>query len=479
MKLSAHTFRVEWELHAWAGVVISLWIFVVFYCGIFSLFRRELAIWQQPELYAEADTPPSWERTRQVLREAGQLRDDAYVSMVPYAASRFVATYVRDGGPTRMAWVDPVAGTVVPERSRLAHELYHLHHVQQLPGGETTTGIVAVFLLVTLLTGVVIHLKDLPAQLVRMRLTLKPRFAMSDVHKVLGLFGLPFTTLMAWSGAVLVLGGTYGKVLGTVLGDAPKLEQLMGDTTLKRPRMGEAAAALDLDTLVARAQATLESTAAPTYLQYYNAGDSSAFVRLTFAGAPFTGDRVVFVDAASGEVMRPVTPPYAQVANGLHDFHYARYGGLTARLAHALLALMGLLVIVTGNIVWVARRDPRRLRAGHRFVEAATVGVCCGLVAASAVYCLANRLGMANERGLFYGAWTLFATGALVLRPRPRPAIGALLGLAGLLFLVVLGLDLVSAARVHAVLVADGLFAGLAACTLGSAAASLWGFRKV
>lgn len=479
MKLPAHTFRVEWELHAWAGVIISLWIFVVFYCGIFSLFRKELAVWQEPRLYVEADTPPSFERTRQVLLGKGLLEASGYVSMVPYAGTRYVATYVKTGGVTQLIWVDPVTGDAVPESSRLAHELYHLHHVQQVPGGETTTGIVAVFLLVALLTGVVIHLKDLPAQLVRMRLTMKPRFAMSDVHKVFGIFGLPFTTLIAWSGAVLVLGGTYGKVFSSILGDEPKLAALMGETKQSRPRTGELATSLDLDTLVTKARATLGDVGTPTYLQYYNATDSSAFLRLTFAGLPFTGDRVAFVQATTGEATAAGTSPYAQVASGLHDFHYGRYGGLGVRAVHGLLALMGLIVIVTGNIVWVTRRDPQRTRLVHRLVEASTIGVCCGLVAASAVYCLANRLGMTHDLRIFYATWAACVIVVLAARPKPRPAIAALLGGAGIVFLVVLGHDLASAPRLHAVVVADWLFASLGACSLGSAAGSLWGFQRL
>ncbi len=479
MKLSAHTFRVEWDLHAWAGVIISLWAFVVFYCGVFSLFRRELAIWQEPALYVTADTPPSFEATRIALREAAMLPYGAYLAMVPYPGARFVATYVRPiGGTTRMSWVDPVDGTVVPERTRLSHELYHLHHFQQVPGGEEASGVAAVFLIVALVTGLVIHLKDLPEQLVRLRLELRPRFSMSDVHKVLGILGLPFMTVVAWSGAVFVLGSLYAEGALRVVRDLPRIETLMGDAKLDRRREEVPANTLDLDTLVKRAQEALGDDSSPTYVQLFNDGDRAAWLRAYFPGPAFTGERVVFLDAVQGTPVDQSTPPYAVVAHALHDFHFARYGGLAVRIVHALLALASALVIVTGNIVWVARRDPRRERPGHRFIEAATVGVCCGLVFATAVYAAANRLELPFERTAFYGAWLLATVAIGVIRPPPRQGVTWLLGGAAIVFACVVGSDLLFAKLIRAVVVSDLLFASLALCSGGVAAASTFAFRR-
>ena len=479
MKLSRHTFRVQWELHAWAGVILSLWAFVVFYCGSLSLFRRELAIWQEPALYVDAEAPPSFEAARATLRRAGMLPDGAYLGMVPYAETRFVATYVKPpGGATRMTWVDPVAGTIVPERTRLAHELYHLHHLQQVPGGEAASGVAAVFLIVALVTGLVIHLKDLPEQLVRLRLTLRPRFSMSDVHKVVGLAGLPFMTVVAWSGAVFVLGGTYAKGARTLINDPPRAEMLTGDAKLDRPREHVAASSLDLDALVARAQAALGDDATPTYLQLFEDGDRAAWFRAYFPGPAFAGERVVFLDAVQGTVIDQATPPYAVVAHALHDFHFARYGGTPVRIVHALLALAGAIVIVTGNIVWVARRDPQRKRLGHLVLEAATIGVCCGLVLATAVYAAANRLELPFERAVFYGTWFFAALATLLRRPPPRATIAWLMGGAALLFACVVGSDMLFAKPIPAVLTSDVLFAGLGACAAGVAAASAFAFRR-
>ncbi|MEZ0310426.1 MAG: PepSY-associated TM helix domain-containing protein [Myxococcota bacterium] len=479
MKLSAPTFRVEWELHAWAGVALSLWAFIVFYCGVFALFRRELAIWQEPALYAASQAPPSFEGVRMALREAALLPEGAYLSMVPYPGTSFVASYVKPtGGATRMTWVDPRQGSIVPERTRLSHELYHLHHLQQLPGGEEASGVAAVFLIVALVTGLVIHLKDLPEQLVRLRLGLRPRFSMSDVHKVLGVFGLPFMTVVAWSGAVFVLGGTYAKGARAVVRDLPPIEALMGDAKLDRAREHVAAATLDLDTLVRRAQAALGDEATPTYLQLFNDGDRAAWMRLYFPGPAFGGERVVFLDAVQGKVIEQATPPYAIIAHALHNFHFARYGGLIALLIHAMLALAGAIVIVTGNIVWVARRDPQRERPVHLYIEAATIGVCCGLVLASALYAAANRLELPFERVVFYGAWLVATAVTLILRPSPRRAITWFLGGAALIFASVVGSDLLFAKPIQAVVVSDFLFTGLALCSAVAAAASTFAFRR-
>ncbi|MFY0579886.1 PepSY domain-containing protein [Cystobacter fuscus] len=48
MKLAPRTFRIQWDLHAWAGVIASLFLFVIFFCGVFSLFREDIEVWQEP-----------------------------------------------------------------------------------------------------------------------------------------------------------------------------------------------------------------------------------------------------------------------------------------------------------------------------------------------------------------------------------------------------------------------------------------------
>jgi uncharacterized iron-regulated membrane protein len=62
VKPSARTFRIQWDVHAWLGVVASLGLFVIFYFGTFTLFRAELSVWQAPELGApHSDCRQSWE----------------------------------------------------------------------------------------------------------------------------------------------------------------------------------------------------------------------------------------------------------------------------------------------------------------------------------------------------------------------------------------------------------------------------------
>ncbi len=68
------------------------------------------------------------------------------------------------------------------------------------------------------------------------------------------------------------------------------------------------------------------------------------------------------------------------------------FGGYLVKAFYALLSLGVCAVVVTGNLVWLERRDPGLAHLGNRVLSKLTVGVCLGLVLSSAVYFVCNRL---------------------------------------------------------------------------------------
>jgi hypothetical protein len=148
--------------------------------------------------------------------------------------------------------------------------------------------------------------------------------------------------------------------------------------------------------------------------------------------APLGADHYAFVDAVSGETFGTSidsrTPSFS-FERVLFDLHYAHYGGLLLKGLYALLALALCAVLVTGNLIWLERRDEPRAHRGNRLLERLTVGVSGGLVLAAAVYFASNRAlpeALARradwEFGLFLGAWALAAALPLLpLLPRVPP----------------------------------------------------------
>lgn len=455
MKLAPRTFRIQWELHAWAGVLASLFLFVIFFCGIFALFREDLEVWQAPAFHSAPPgrEPLSFAGLLDRVRAHAALPPGAHLGVLTHEEMRLVTVYLYEPGGLRVLWLDPLSGEVFPEHSRLASELYWMHFFYRVPGGEEFSGVVAMALLVTLVSGLVIHLKDLRQQWWRFRPEVKPRFSASDAHKVLGVFGLPFTAMMGWTGAVLCLAGlaSQGVTTSVFRGDAARVDRLRGFAQLVREEAHREAVPRPLEELVARARAAVPGArGTPRYVELNLWGDANAWAAVYFQLEPLGADHFAFLDAVSGATLATSlethTPAFG-FERVLFDLHAGRYGGVLAKGLGALLALAMCAVLLTGNLIWLERRDAQRSHPGNRVLERLTVGVSAGLVLATAVYFTVNRvLPDALPRrddwefGLFLGAWLAVVVGCLLLRLVPRRMARGLCAGAAVLFVgVVLG----------------------------------------
>jgi len=437
VKFTPRTFRIQWDLHAWAGVLASLFLFVIFFCGVFSLFREELEIWQDPAFHTAppGEAPPSFDALLKQAAGQGVFPRGAHVGLLTHEETRLVTAYLFEPTGVKEVWMDPSTGTSLSARSRLASELYWMHFFYRVPWGMELSGLLAVAMLATLVSGLVIHLKDLRRQWWSFRPALKLRFSSSDAHKVLGVFGLPFTAMMGWTGAILCISGLLAQGLTSTVykGDANRVAALRGYAQPVREETKRDAVMRPLDELVARARAAVPgATGTPRYVDFQLQGDANAWAGVYFQMEPLGADHFAMMDAVSGEPFATSThyrTPLFSFERVLFDLHYAHFGGLLLKLLYAVLALAMCVVIITGNLIWLERRDEARARWGNRLLERLTVGVSAGLALGCGVYFASNRAlpwSLTDrgdwEFGLFLGAWALAAAVALVPRLSPRRA---------------------------------------------------------
>lgn len=462
MKLAPRTFLVQWELHAWVSVTASLLLFSVCFTGLFSLVFDELMVWQEPALReAPAGQPGAGASTDELSALLPALARHApiapgsrvrlhFMEHTPYVAA-LIQHPVSRAMETR--WVHAASGKVLGERTRLAFELYLLHFFYRLPGGMQITGLLGVALLVALVSGVALQLKHLWRQRWQFRPALRARTWASDMHKVLGVFGLPFATIMAWSGAFIGLGTVLGGslALSNYGGDRARVFALHGIVQPQRKLSDEPAALAPLAQLVTAARTETGHSQLES-IDVRNYGDQSAWVQVTFHGAPFAAKPYVQLDGQSGALLgrsEQAATPSRDFANVLFELHFAHYGGALLKLLYSVLALALCAVVLTGNLIWLERRDALRKARSTRVLERLTVGTSCGLVLAAGLMFLANRLLPSElawradlECGLFYGAWLSSALACLWPRLPVRRAAAQLLACASASFGAALVMDL-------------------------------------
>jgi hypothetical protein len=239
----------------------------------------------------------------------------------------------------------------------------------------------------------------------------------------------------------------------------------------------------DLDALLARSRREIPGLL-PTWIGIEPFGDESASVTVygDVPGVAFGSAKVVLgaYDGSVRGVQRPETASsLGRFEAWFYGLHYAHFGGYGVKLLYALLALTTCAVIVTGNLIWLERRDRARVSAANRWLEQLTVMVCAGVVVATSAMFASNRLlagTLTNQASvesvIFWCAWALAGIICSTALPNRRSA-GILLLTSSGLWLATLGMELRSGlARLEAPLY-RGVDSGIAflavACALGGA----------
>ncbi len=418
-KLSSHAFTRFWDVHAWSGVVAGLVLYIMFLAGGVTLFHEELAIWQEPLAQSAARAPEALEpMLERALSAKGSTPADLWFYPPKHGRGAARLSF-EDGGRWVTAWVDPKTGRLVPERERLAGFLYSLHFLWHDLTGDwlyRLAGFLAVALLLALVTGVLIHLKDMVRQFHQFRTQKSRRVLWSDLHKVVGVMGLPFQVMYAYTGAFIVLAPLLlttfaGPLFG---GDGKRSEAaLWGANADGGAQPGLPSRHLSLDALAARAKlvrpdVTLE------YLHLTHHGRDNAVVELVGFDSGTPRARVdLTLQARDGALLTDAVQAGAGAGTRrwIHGLHFAYFGGPTLRVLFFVLTLAGAATLISGNLVWLARRTKSR---ANDVLARLTVGVGAGTWVALGALFLASRV-LPLDWGKCCAAEELTFVGALAL----------------------------------------------------------------
>ncbi|MEM6327543.1 MAG: PepSY-associated TM helix domain-containing protein [Bacteroidota bacterium] len=437
-----------WDAHSVVGVSFGLVLFVIFFAGSFALYRVGLAQWADPVLRGQPvlttdeivgplfdERPPEAGSDVTVVYPFGERRS-LFLIYSPTGET------TDEGDPVRavLTYSTTTGEEVAPGgQSRLSLILYQLHFLLQLrhilPGdaliGIAIAGILGVYLLFAIITGLLIHLKKLPREWHTFRPRERLRTAVADAHTVLGLVGLPFAVAFAFTGAVIAIMIMLRPQIEAQFfeGDADAYhEAIYGSVAPEADSTGQAAAMLLPDQLASVLPAGWEGID-PIRVVYSRWGDEGATATLyghTAETLTEVGEATLL--AASGEVLvhNPPSTPTALGAtySAVEQLHYADVGGWPLDALFFLLAMATAAVMLTGNMLWVLVRRPKDLRATpwlHHLLARLTAGLGVGLIAATPVLFLLAQLLPADyadrklwEEAGFFIAWAVFAVTALV-----------------------------------------------------------------
>lgn len=454
------TFRksMAW-LHTWAGVVIGSLLFAIFWMGTLSVFDREIDRWMMPGTrLAPAVARQPVKLDGAITETAVRLAKGAPQWFIRLPSERMPAVELRwrnARGDNERRFLHPQTGALLENTETLAGTgfIFPFHyslHLKWMDVGYWLVGLAGMTMLVMLVSGVIIHRKII-ADFFLFRPNKHLQRASLDLHNLTGVLAMPFHLLVALSGLVILISIYWPSSYHAAYPQAKDARQAFlaeGFGQYRRARANAPGQPLaSLDAMLASAGAQWQGGQA-NFIRVWHPGDANSYVELRRSHADMVTMNLdqLYLDAATGTVLKRFeAAPVMTVQRFVSGLHFIQFEHWLLRWLYFLAGLSGCVLIATGFLFWLESRrasHARKALAGVRLVEALTVFSVPGLIIATLVFFISNRLlpldaGLmghgraALEMWAFYLAWlATLAHAALRVRAAWRDQAWGLAGLA-------------------------------------------------
>ena len=414
--LGNKNYNVLFHTHTVAGIVISFALFVIFYAGAFSLFRHEIAQWENPDM--RQPVPENFDYDQALMKVDsiyGGLNLHENTNLwIPNKESPVFRVYgamnTNDSTVERMAaYVNPTTMEVQDIRepkTTLSETIYFLHYFRQIPIiGLYLSGLVALFFLFAIVTGLLVHWRNLLTKMYAFVKEGKWKVIWTNAHTVLGVIGIPFQVIYAVTGAF------FGLLLLILI---PAAFLLYGGDQEKLLNKVNPAAALTVDENAKPAKhfslTEMAQKIKADYPDYYIGNVLTRNYGKEDALAFWNLDNHQDIHARGSLTMRlkdgvvleeySIIPEKANysysIINFIFKLHFGSFGGYTLRVIYFVLSMITCFMIISGILIWRTARDNNKYtlkqRVFHHKVTKWYLAICLSMYPAFAIIFLANKL---------------------------------------------------------------------------------------
>ncbi|MEM6488755.1 MAG: PepSY domain-containing protein [Pseudomonadota bacterium] len=377
-------------VHGWSGTVLGLLLYAVVFTGAVAVFASEIGAWSRGGAVDTSGLPDRLHR--HLAHYAGKV-DPAYHERIN-VSTRVDGTVRlsfqhRRRDPTTGAtdehaevfFIRPDDGAMVRRQSGVLRDIVgddprdalerflvdlHVRLYVPEPWGLLLTGVLGLAMMAAAVSGMLMHrhlLRDLftaPRGHGRLADT-------RDRHVLAAAWGLPFSILLAFTGAFFSFAISLGVPLVALVAFGGDQDRLIA-TVLAPPTLGESrpASLASLDYVMADAR--IRAGAPVTGMLIERFGTDRAMVTTRHAAAngallpttlSFDGETRRFL----GEKPTLGTVPSAGSAavSLMLPLHFGNFAGVASKTAWFALGLAMSFVIATGMLLWVRRRQQRPL----------------------------------------------------------------------------------------------------------------------
>ena len=431
-------YNIYFHTHTVSGIVISVVLFVIFFAGSFSFFKEEISNWERNEsVILHQETPFNTEIILDSISKKNSLNgrtislyniNSRKITVSLDKSKDSLATKEEKESKYFILDTKTFKSSSYDDSYSLGEFLYRLHFLAQIPYpvGYYLSGLVALFFLFAILTGVLLHWQKIVSNFYVFRPKEKLKTMWTDAHTSLGLIGLPFQFIYAVTGAFFMIKLVLLAPIVSALygGDQDKLYKDLEyssasyeykNMTLKPP--------FHINELVTKAKTKWENYEL-TSLKIENYGDVN--MRLTAEGKladnqRFSGNGKIIFNVATGKIVEAKNPntqtSYLDtVKSALYRIHFGDYGGYPLKIISFIMGIIGCFVIISGVMIWLVARDkknmPEHKRKFNRRVVRIYLAICLSMYPITALtFVVAKLFYPLGQSGLY----TFYFIGWLVL----------------------------------------------------------------
>jgi hypothetical protein len=375
MKLNNRLHNVSFSLHTVTGVILCTVLFVIFYCGALSLFKPEIDSWEH-NINGTTNQAFDYHTINGVYAKIETNQNNYGRSMVFYDfvdKTNFSLYIEGDSIITDQEYVFNTNLIPEPSTYSLSHLIYELHFLNPIPSvGIYIAGIVCIIFILSIFTGILIHLKNFFRSFFLVRKKKGIKTFLKDTHIVFGVITLPFQLLYAITGVVfaMLIVLIIPQVLVQYKVDTTDMEMYMKDVqpTLEISHCNYSYDNLNETILDFEQRNHVDLS----YLRLYNFADPNMQGLFVGKGVNISSDIKELITLKNNEIVLYKSSENAHLIdlmdNWFRGLHFGDFGGIAIRLIYLFLALLSCIVFYSGGLLWLETRKKQVKRLELYFI---------------------------------------------------------------------------------------------------------------
>ena len=473
--MNLRRYNIYFHTHTISGIIICALLFVIFFAGSYSFFKKEISAWQSNTSYqAHSSQPITYNKLLDSLNQKHNLKGrdisfyfqehsfDSYVDMSASKDSTLVPKTAPvketkgrgrgrgrggDGAYFKYNFIKGDSKTYA-ESYDMGEFLYRLHFLAQLnqvpirigaPFGYLLAGVVSFLFLFALLTGLLLHWNKIVSNFFVFRPWSKVKTVWTDAHTALGVIGFPYQLIYAITGIILIFNTAIISPFTYLFydGKGEKLYQDLDYSTSNEYTYSYHALEknINIETYIDRTKKLWKDPFIKSVI-IKNYGDTAMHViiegnanrKYSFAG---TG-RIIY-KVENDQVVYHKSPlekaTYIdKVKSLIYRLHFGDFGGYWLKIVYFVLGIMGCVVIISGILVWLVARDKDNVPAYKRkfnfWLANIFLAACLSMFPITALTLIAVKVNPATDqefiyRFYFYG-WLLLSAYYIIRKDLKR-----------------------------------------------------------